>query len=44
MTVLEKICRKIPELKPELRLIIEEQLPHGSAAFKNRGNRILKRL
>lgn len=44
MTVLEKICRKIPELQPELRLLLEEHLPHGTAAFKNRGQKILNRL
>jgi len=44
MTVLDKICQKIPELKPELRLIIEEHIEHGTAAFKSRGNKILKKL
>jgi hypothetical protein len=44
MTVLENICEKIPELKPELRLLLEEHLPHGSTGFKNRGQKILKRL
>jgi hypothetical protein len=44
MSVLEKICQKIPELKPELRLLLEEHLPHGSAGFKSRGQKILKRL
>jgi len=44
MTVLDKICQKIPELNPELRLIIEEHIEHGTAAFKSRGNKILKKL
>lgn len=44
MSVLEKICKKIPELQPELRLLIEEHLEFGGAAFKNRGQKILKRL
>lgn len=44
MTVLEKICQKIPELKPELRLIIEENFEHGTAAFKSRGRKILRKL
>lgn len=43
MTVLDKICEKIPELRPELRLIIEEHLEHGTAAFKSRGKKILKK-
>lgn len=42
MTVLEKICRNIPELKSELRLIIEEHFEHGTAGFKSRARRILK--
>lgn len=44
MTVLEKICRKEPELKPELRLLIEEHFEHGSAGFKSRAKKILKKL
>lgn len=44
MSVLEKICRKIPELKPELRLLLEEHLPHGTAGFQSRARKILKRL
>lgn len=44
MTVLEKICQKVPELKPELRLIIEEHWEHGTGAFRSRGRKILKRL
>lgn len=33
MTVLENICRKIPEFQPELRHLIEEHIDRGSAAF-----------
>ncbi|HNP18221.1 MAG TPA: hypothetical protein PKL31_07310 [Fulvivirga sp.] len=44
MTVLANICEKEPDLKNELRLIIEDQLPYGSAGFKSRANKILKRL
>ena len=44
MSVLEKICQKIPELKSELRLLLEEHLPHGTAGFKNRAQKILRRL
>ena len=43
MTVLDKICEKIPELRPELNLLIEEHLPHASAAFRSRGRKILKK-
>ncbi|MFN0173252.1 MAG: hypothetical protein ACKVU0_01300 [Saprospiraceae bacterium] len=41
MTVLEKICRRVPELKSELRLILEEHLDHGTAGFKSRAKKIL---
>lgn len=44
MTVLEKICRRVPELKSELRLLLEEQMEHGSAGLKSRAKRILARL
>ena len=42
MSVLEKIVKQIPELKDELKFLIEEQLPYGSAGFKSRGNKVLK--
>lgn len=41
MTVLLNITKKYPEFKNELKLLIEEQLPHGSTGFKNRGNKVL---
>jgi hypothetical protein len=44
MTVLAKICRAEPELKNELRLIIEQQLPYSAAGFLSRAKRILKEL
>ena len=44
MTILEKICREIPELKNELRMLIEENLEFESAGFKSRGKRVLGRL
>lgn len=44
MTVLEKICRKVPELKPELRLLIEEYYDRSSAGFKSRARNILKKI
>ena len=44
MTVLYNICVKEPELSHELKAIIEEHLPHGSAGFKSRGKKILKGL
>jgi hypothetical protein len=44
MTVLANICQKLPELKHELKIVIEDQLPFGSAGFVNRGNKILSAL
>ena len=41
MTVCGNIALKYPELKHELIPVIEEQIPHGSAAFKSRGARVL---
>lgn len=44
MTVLANLCRKFPELKNELRIIIEDQLPYESAAFVSRGRKVLATL
>lgn len=44
MTVLANLCEKLPELKNELKIIIEDQLPYSSAAFVNRGSKILAKL
>lgn len=44
MVVLEKIVQEYPELKDELRFSIEEQMPFGSAGFKNKGQKILSNL
>ena len=42
LTVLGKLAKKYPEIVPEIKLIIEEQLPHQSAAFKNRAKKFMK--
>ena len=42
LTVLQKLAKKYPEIIPEIKLIIEEQLPHQSAAFKSRAKKFLK--
>ncbi|MCW3089567.1 MAG: hypothetical protein JWP81_636 [Ferruginibacter sp.] len=42
LTILGKLAKLYPEIVPEIRLLIEEQLPHQTAAFKNRANRLLK--
>jgi len=44
MTVLLGIVKKVPELKDELKYLIEDQLPYGSTGFKNRGKKTLKAL
>ena len=41
MTVLYNIVKKFPELKEELKISIEEQMPFGSAGFRSRGKKIL---
>lgn len=42
MTVLFNIAKKEPDLKNELKMLVEDQLPYASAGFKNRGKKILK--
>lgn len=44
MSVLFNICQQLPDLKNELRLILEDQLPYGSAGFKSRAQKILREL
>jgi hypothetical protein len=43
-TVLANLVEKQPGLKSELRIIIEDELPYGSAGFLSRGKKILKKL
>lgn len=42
MSVLYNISREEPDLLPELAILIEEGMPHGSAGFRSRGKKILK--
>src|ERR1017187_1897471 len=42
LKVLENLAKKYPEIIPEIKLIISEQLPHQSAAFKSRAKSFLK--
>jgi hypothetical protein len=44
MTVAANLCRHYPELANELKVLIEEQLPYQSAAFRSRGQKVLKKL
>lgn len=44
MTVLLNITKKQPDLKNELRILIEDQLPYASAGFLSRAKKTLKEL
>ncbi|MDN5210682.1 hypothetical protein QQ020_01445 [Fulvivirgaceae bacterium BMA12] len=44
MTVLLNVVKKVPELKNELKIIIEDQMPYGSAGFVSRGRKTLQAL
>lgn len=44
MSILHNIVLQFPELKEELHIAIEDQMPYGSAGFKNRGGKVLKAL
>ncbi len=42
LTVLGNLAKQYPEIIPEIKLLIEEQLPHQTAAFKSRAKVFLK--
>jgi hypothetical protein len=44
MTVLYNLSLKLPEISNELKVVIEDQLPYGTAGFKSRGKKILRSL
>jgi hypothetical protein len=44
MTVLCRIVKEHDELKRELLLVIEDQLPYSSAAFQSRARKVVKEL
>ncbi|MCB0410647.1 MAG: hypothetical protein KDD29_10540 [Flavobacteriales bacterium] len=44
MTVIFNLSKKYPDIKPELKMSIEQLLPEGSAGIKSRGKKILKAL
>lgn len=44
MTVMTQMAMKEPELKNEVIIAVEEQLPYGSAAYKSRAAKSLKAL
>lgn len=42
LTILGKLSKKYPEIIPEIKLLIEDQISHQTAAFKFRANALLK--
>jgi hypothetical protein len=44
MSVLGSIARKNAELIPELKIMIEDELPYAGAAFRSRARKVLKEL
>ena len=44
MTVLANLSQSSPEIKKELRIAIEDQLPYGSAGFVSRAKKVLKEI
>ncbi|HRI78954.1 MAG TPA: hypothetical protein PLR06_05400 [Cyclobacteriaceae bacterium] len=44
MTVLAHIAKEQPDIRKELQIVIEDQLPFGSAGFVSRANKVLKQL
>jgi hypothetical protein len=42
--VLGNIAQKLPDLKKELQLVVEDQLPYASAGYKSRAKKIIKTL
>ncbi len=44
MTVLANLCKKYPEMKHELKISIEESIPHAMTGFLARARRTLKEI
>lgn len=44
LTVLEHLAEEYPDIKPELKVIIEERWDHETAAFRSRAKKIMKKL
>ena len=41
LTVLGKLAKKYPEIVPEIKILIEDQLPDQTPAFKSRAKKLL---
>ncbi len=44
LTILGKLAKKYPEIIPEIKLLIEDQIPHQTAAFKRRAKKVLEEM
>lgn len=44
LSILQDLSKHYPEIKNEIKLIIEERLPHETAAFRTRARKFLKTL
>jgi hypothetical protein len=44
MTIIHNLTKNYPELKDELKFILEEQMPFQSAGFRSRAGKILRSL
>lgn len=44
MTALSRVIIDKPELQKELRIILEDHLPYGTAAFRSRASKLIKKL
>lgn len=44
MTVLGNLTTALPELAKEVAILIEDELPYGSAGFVSRGRKVLKQI
>lgn len=42
LTILENLSAQYPDIKAELKLVIEERWPYEGAAFRSRAKKILK--
>ncbi|HLG38406.1 MAG TPA: hypothetical protein VI461_02020 [Chitinophagaceae bacterium] len=44
LTILQNLCRQYPEIRQELKTIIEDRWEYETAAFRSRAKKILKEL
>jgi hypothetical protein len=42
LTILGNLAKKYPEIIPEIKLLIQDQMPDQTAAFKVRAKKLLK--